>query len=311
MKKGKRLTADSTIGIVAPASPTKRVDDVYEAKDAVEALGFRVKLGASCFAEYGGYLAGTPEERAQDVNAMFCDVDVDAIMCLRGGYGTPQLLTLLDYEAIAANPKLFIGYSDVTALHTAIRQQTGLATVHGPMAASDLTVASDFSKRSLLKAMTETVPLGKVNNPPGEDICCLVAGKARGKLVGGNLSLIADTLGTAFELDTKGCILFLEDVGEEPYRVDRMLTQLALAGKLSDAAGIVLGDWADCASKDYPHGFTVADVVAKVVAPYGKPTVVNVKAGHCDPTLTLPLGVTVALDATRGEFVVEENVVVP
>lgn len=309
MKKGRPLRRGDTIGVVAPASPATEAQ-VYLGKEKLEHLGFNVKLGESCFTDYGGYLAGTPEARSRDVNNMFLDPEVDAIMCLRGGYGTPQILQLLDYDCISSNPKLFIGYSDITAIHTAIRQKTELVTLHGPMLASDLAHDfHDFSLRSLFKTVMQQSPLGQLENPEGKAINCLVSGRIQGQLVGGNLSLIAATLGTPYELDTKDKILFLEDVGEEPYRIDRMLTQLALARKLEEAAGFVLGDWTDCESTNYADGFTVFDLWEKMIAPFGKPTIYNVMAGHCKPTLTLPLGVDVTLDASNKQLIVEESVV--
>lgn len=310
MIKGKALVAGDTIGIIAPASPAKNHQSMTLVQNRVEALGFDVVMAPSCFETYGDYLAGTAEDRARDLNVMFRDPEIDAIMCLRGGYGTPQILDLLDYPAIQENPKLFIGYSDITALHVALGQKAGLATLHGPMAASDIAESfGDFSRQGLLRACREGRPLGKIENPPDDPIECLVEGKAEGRLTGGNLSLIAATLGTPFEIDTKGKILFLEDVGEEPYRIDRMLMQLSLAGKLADAAGFVLGDWADCESREYPEGFTVLDLFTEIIVPYQKPVIYNVKAGHCEPKLTLPLGVEVQLDAGQKWLSVEESVV--
>lgn len=310
MKKGKVLSSGDTIGIVAPASPAKNTPSITHIQNQVEALDFQVVMAPSCFASYGGYLAGTAADRARDINAMFQDPDIDAMMCLRGGYGTLQMVDLLDYPSIRANPKLFIGYSDITALHIALNQKAGLATLHGPMAASDIaTDFSDFSRRCLLQALTGNPPLGKIENPAGDPIKCLVAGKAEGRLTGGNLTLIATTLATPFEIDTKGKILFLEDVSEEPYRIDRMLTQLALAGKLADATAFVLGDWADCGSREYPHGFSVMDVFTEILAPYGKPTIYNVRAGHCEPKLTLPLGVQTVVDAGGKQLSVQESVI--
>lgn len=310
MIKGKALSAGDTIGIIAPASPAKGHQSMTRVQSQMEALGFNVVMAPSCFETYGDYLAGTARDRARDLNVMFQDPDIDAVMCLRGGYGTPQILDLLDYPSISANPKLFIGYSDITALHTAIGQKAGLATLHGPMAASDIAGDfEDFSRRCLLRALTENTPLGKIGSPLDDPIECLVEGKAEGQLTGGNLTLIAATLGTPFEIDTKGKILFLEDVGEEPYRIDRMLIQLSLAGKLADAAGFVLGDWADCESREYPDGFTVLDLFTEIIAPYRKPTIYNVKAGHCEPKLTLPLGVEVHLDAGQKWLSIEESVV--
>lgn len=311
LKKGKALSPGDTIGIVAPSSPIKDEEMIYKGKMKLEALGFNVKLGSSCYETYGGYLAGLPEDRARDINDMFGNPEVDAIMCLRGGYGSPHILPLLNYALIAENPKLFIGYSDITAIHTALGQRAGLATVHGPMLASDIADDfRDFSLHSLLGVLQGQGVLGELQNPPGEEIACLVPGVVQGKLVGGNLSLITATLGTPYELDTRAKLLFLEDVGEEPYRIDRMLTQLALAGKLDDAAGFVIGDWADCTSQHYTDGFTVIDLLTEIVTPYQKPTIYNVKAGHCEPTLTLPFGVDVTVDALQRKLIVEEGVTV-
>lgn len=309
MNKGKPLQAGSTIGIVAPSSPVTDKERIQQGKEKLEHLGFNVMLGPSCDEAYGGYLAGSSVSRAGDINAMFRNPEIDAIMGLRGGYGAMQILPLLDYARIARNPKLFIGYSDMTVLHTALRQKAGLATVHGPMLASDIAGAlSDFSMRCLLGIVQGGHVPRILQNPPGEDIFCLVPGIAQGPLVGGNLSLIVASLGTPYELDTEGKILFLEDVGEEPYRVDRMFTQLALAGKLDDVAGFIIGDWADCEPQTETDGFTVIDLLKDIVAPLNKPAIYNVKAGHCEPTITLPLGVNVTLDATEGRVIVEEGV---
>lgn len=308
MLKGKMLKFGDTIGLTAPSSPSK-VERVQMAIQMIRELGFNVKVGKSCYEEYGGYLAGTPENRAKELNEMFTDPEVDAILCLRGGYGTPQLLPYLDYEEISQHPKLFIGYSDITALHTVFMQKCGLATVHGPMATSDLLDGDEFTRTSLLRLLMNSNPLGAVSNPEGEEILSLVDGVAEGELVGGNLCLVASLMGTPYDLDTKGKILFLEDVGEEPFKVDRMLTQLALAGKLTDAAGIIFGTFTECESPNYSHGFDIVDVFKTIVAPFGKPTIYNLQAGHCETKLTLPFGVKAKLDATNRSLIIEESVV--
>jgi muramoyltetrapeptide carboxypeptidase len=307
MKKGKALKPGDTIGVVAPSSPKPEI--VPQAKEELEALGFRVKLGETCFQTYGGYLAGTPQLRARELNEMFADPEVDAIICLRGGYGSPQILPLLDYDCIAENPKLFVGYSDITALHTALGQRAGLATVHGPMASEGIAHTLDpLSRDYLLRAMTSAEPLGPITNPEGEEMVCLVEGEACGPIVGGNLSLLSALMGTPYELDTRGKLLFLEDVGEEPYRVDRMLTQLALAGKFEDAAGILIGTWTDCRGSKYPNGFGVLDVFREIVVPFGKPTIWNLQAGHGFYNFALPFGVQASMNATAGILIVEESV---
>lgn len=307
--KGKRLNLGDTIGLTAPSSPAK-LEIVPDAIRAVEELGFKVKMGESCYAEYGGYLAGTPELRAKELNEFFADPQIDAIFCLRGGYGSPQLLQHLDYQNIIQNPKLFIGYSDITALHIALLQNSGLATVHGPMAASDLARdCTDYTRDSLLQVLTTPDPIGKIQNPDGFTIEQLVEGVAEGEIVGGNLALVSALMGTPYELDTKGKLLFLEDVGEEPFKVDRMLTQLALAGKIEDSAGIILGTFTECESPNYSHGFDMIDVFKNIIAPFGKPTIYNVQAGHCDIKMTLPFGVKARMNATNKELIIEESVV--
>lgn len=308
MLKGKALKFGDTIGVVAPASPTTE-EKVRLAQEQLEALGFKVKMGKSCYGRHG-YLSGKDAYRAEDMNQMFQDPSVDGIMCLRGGYGTPKILNLLDYDLIRSNPKVFIGYSDITAIHTAINQKSGLITIHGPMAASDLAGGIDsFSKESLLKAIMEPVPMGDIENPEGVEVQCFFEGKAQGQMIGGNLALIAATMGTPYEIDTKGKILFIEDIGEEPYRVDRMLTQLALAGKLEDAAGIVLGDWNDCEPENPEESLSLMEVFEEIILPYQKPTVLNYKIGHCTPKITVPIGAAAVLDADQKKLIITEAAV--
>ncbi|MBS4177945.1 S66 peptidase family protein [Lederbergia citrea] len=303
-QQGRALIKGDKIGLTAPAGPVKS-EQLQQAIFAVEELGFKVEVGMTCHEEYGGYLAGPPKQRAHELNWMFANPEIKAIFCLRGGYGSPQLLHLLDYELIARHPKMFVGYSDITALHIAIQQKSNLATIHGPMPASDLILADDFTKTSLLKILMGDQPLGLINNPNNEEIHSLIPGFATGVLTGGNLSLVTSLLGTPFEIDTKGKLLFLEEIGEEPYKIDRMLTQLALAGKLADAEGIVLGTWIDCESEKYEDGFQVKDLFEKIIAPFGKPTIFNVRAGHCKPALTLPFGVLASIYTEEKRSVID------
>jgi len=309
MNKGRAWRAGDTIGIIATSSPVDQ-ELLPKAIAEVEALGYKVKVGETCKQSYGGYLAGTPEQRADGLNAMFADDEVDGILCLRGGYGAPQILPLLDYDCIAQNPKLFVGYSDITALHTVFGQNANLATLHGPMAASDLAHGlDDWSKSYLIRALSEPEPLGDLINPPGEEIVCMVEGCASGPVVGGNLTLVAALMGTPYQLDTRGKLLFLEEIDEEPYRVDRMLTQLALGGVFEDCAGVILGTWTNCEPKKR-EGFSVWDVVRNIVVPYEKPTIWNIQIGHGAVNMALPFGVEATLDATAGKLVIEESVTI-
>jgi len=309
MLKPKALKLGDTIGIVAPSSPTTK-KNVKFAKLQLENLGFKVKLGSSCFANHG-YLAGKDRLRADDLNNMFADQEIDGIICLRGGYGAPKILDKIDFELIKAKPKVFVGYSDITALHVAINQISNLVTFHGPMGASDIAGGlDDFSKKEFLRAIMDINAMKDISNPVDANIECLNGGKAKGVIIGGNLSLVAATMGTAYEIDTKGKILFLEEIGEEPYSVDRMLTQIALGGKLNDAVGIILGDWKDCEPIKHEESLSLMAVFKEIIVPYGKPTIFNLKAGHCTPKVTLPFGVDALLDGDEGKLSIEEGALI-
>lgn len=306
MLKPKALKFGDKIGITATSGPAP-AENIKLAKEQLEGLGFRVEIAPSCFASYG-YLSGKDGLRANNLNSMFADKRIDGIICLRGGYGATRILDDVDFGIIKANPKIFMGYSDITALHIAINQICKLITFHGPTVSPDIAGRLDeFSEREFLRAVTNTEPMGHIPNPENIEIQTLVGGKVYGIIVGGNLSLISATMGTQYEIDTKGKILFLEDIGEEPYRVDRMLVQLALAGKFDDAVGIILGDWNDCESKIYDNSLSLMEVFQDIIIPYGKPTIFNLKAGHCKPLVTLPLGVRALLDADEGELIIKEG----
>lgn len=307
MNKGRMLKSGDTIGLVAPASPATE-EEFTQAVTGLEREGFKVISGKSCTETYGGYLSGKPQIRADDIHEMFSSKEIDGIMCLRGGYGTSQLLPLLDYDLIKQNPKVFVGFSDITALHIAFLQKANLITFHGPTMSRGLNQLPDISRQYLLKSIMSAETVGEIiNEQDHSSIQSLTSGIAKGQLVGGNLSLISATMGTPYEIDTKNKILFIEEVGEDPYRIDRMLTQLMLAGKLSEAEGIVLGTWHRCEPKKRPGYFTVEDLFQKIIKPLNKPTIYNVQAGHGPVNITLPLGVHVTLDANHGRFYIEEQ----
>jgi len=305
MIKPKKLKLGDTIGIVAPGSPTTE-EKVEKAYEKLKEMGFKVKLGKSCYSKYG-YLAGRDELRAEDLNSMFRDTEVDGIICLRGGYGTIRILELLDYNLIRANPKVFVGYSDITVIHIAINQISNLVTFHGPMAASDLAGdISKFSLESLFNSILHEDFDGNLKNPT-EELITINGGVAEGQIIGGNLSLIASTIGTPYEIDTKGKIIFIEEIGEEPYRIDRMLNQLKLSNKLQEAEGIILGNFSNCMPEDPDMSLTLEEVIDDLIRPLNKPTLYNLQAGHCDPNITIPFGVRVRLNADRKEIVVLEK----
>lgn len=310
MIKPDALKKGDTIGVVAPASPTKNISDAVEkSKVVLEKQGFKVILGQSCYKQLG-YLAGTDEIRANDINEMFSDKKIKGIFCLRGGYGSPRILDKLDYDLIRKNPKVFLGYSDITAIHVALYRKCKLITFHGPMVASDMIDEfDDFSKESYLKAVTVAEPIGIVKNPENIHIKSLVSGKARGRIVGGNLSLIAATIGTPYEIDTKNKILFLEEINEYTYSIDRMLTQLRLSGKLKDCVGIVIGDFKNCYPQYEGYDCTLMEVFKDIIEKEKKPTIFNVMAGHCKPKITIPLGAEAVVDAENCRFEIIESAI--
>jgi muramoyltetrapeptide carboxypeptidase len=296
--KPKALRPGDLIGLIAPSGSVREAAQVDKAVAALARLGFRVREGASCRATYG-YLAGSDEGRATDVNAFFADPAICGIVCMKGGYGTPRILDLLDYRTIAANPKVLVGYSDITGIHLAVNRLARLATFHGPMGISDVLLeGEEYSTGSWMRALSSTGSLGRLEPPAGAPPPrVLVPGRARGELIGGNLSLVAALMGTPFELDARGKILFFEDIDERPYRVDRMLTQLRLAGKFDECAGVALGDWKSCDPEEGKPSLSLEEVFRDVIAPAGKPVIMGLRAGHCSPTMSFPFGVEADLDA--------------
>jgi muramoyltetrapeptide carboxypeptidase len=294
--KPKALGKGDTIGLIAPSGAALYLDRIDPAVEAVRSLGFKVVEGKSCRSIYGN-LAGSDELRTADMNAFFGNDAIDGIFCLKGGYGTPRILDRINYDVIRANPKAFVGYSDITATHLALGRECQLVTFHGPMPYSDKGEGWDApSIAILLSTIGSSGGKGRFENPAGRAIGSLGGGKARGRLVGGNLCLIASTMGTPWEIDTRGRILFIEDISERPYRIDRMLNQLRLAGKLEEALGFVIGDWCDCGPEEGKRSLSIDEVLRDHLESTGKPILSNLGVGHCRPNFTLPLGVEVEID---------------
>lgn len=295
----KALAADACFAIVAPAGPARL--DAHKARQWFADRGYRCRIypGAS---EAQGYLAGTDQQRLQDLHDAFADPGIDAILCMRGGYGSMRLLDQLDFELIRRNPKPLIGYSDITALHAACYQHAGLLTFHGAMLNADVLGGKlEPTISSLLEQLSGALKAGEVLvHPAAFPLTTVVTGCASGRLLGGNLSMIGATLGTLAELDTRDSILFIEDVNEPLYRVDRLLTQLRLAGKLEGVRGVLVGDFA---------GVTVAamePLLRGIFEPLGVPVLAGWRSGHCDPNLCLPLGARVQLDADKQTLVLQQ-----
>ncbi len=310
------LREGDTVGLITPGTYVSDPDRLALVDRTVKYFGLRPKLGRNV-GQRAGYLGGSDQQRLDDLHAMFRDPEVKAVFAVRGGYGSERLLDRIDYGLLRANPKIFLGYSDITCLHLAIHKRAGLATFHGPVMISSFT---EFTQKWFRRALFSTEPLGLLTNPPeisqlrpAHTLRTVRPGKARGRLVGGNLSLVTRTLGTPYEIDTRGRILFMEDVEEQPYAIDGMLTQLRLAGKLDAAAGIVFGECSDCRPRDFRPSFestfSVGEVVDQILGKLGIPVLSGLAIGHTDDQLTLPLGPLASLDADKGELAIEEAAV--
>lgn len=314
--KPPRLLLGDTIGIIAPGSGPFEPSAIEEAKATMESLGFQVQLGRN-IRKKKAYLAGSDKERLADLHEMFSNKNIKAIITIRGGYGSGRLVEKIDYELIRKNPKIFVGYSDITALHLAIHKIAGLVTFHGPVA---LSTFNDYSTKYFLKVLTSPEPVGVIETPSRSPlqktsgIFSIVTGTAGGALIGGNLTMVTATLGTPFEIDTKGKILFLEEVSEEPYDLDRMLTQLRLAGKLEQAAGIILDKCAKCGPQAYKPAFentlSVEEVCFDRLHDLPCPVIFGLSIGHVADKPTLPLGVRATVCSERNQIQLEEGAVV-
>jgi muramoyltetrapeptide carboxypeptidase len=289
----KALKPGDTIAIVAPAGTVTQRDDFHRGVAALERMGFRVRYEERIFHTLR-YLAGTDEERAEELMHSFEDPEVQAIVSLRGGYGCARLLALLDPERLVGRCKIFMGFSDLTTLHLFFRRSFGWVTFHGPMATSPaLGNIGQAPEEHLLSLWTNPEYLASYMFP---DLETWAPGTAEGELIGGCLSLIAASLGTPYELDTKEKILFLEDLGEPPYRIDRMLTQLRLARKLDGIAGLLLGSFQDCEPAE--ESYTLEETLKDLLQDLQVPVIAKFPSGHGTDNWVLPLGTRVRLDAS-------------
>ena len=291
LKKGDK------IGIIGTCSPPV-IERIEPALKWVESIGLEPVLGNSVYKKHG-YLCGDDKIRADDLNNMFCDKDIKGIFIIRGGYGAGRILNMIDYNVIKRNPKILAGYSDVTALHIAINQKCRMTTFHTPMVCTEFyKEVDDYTLQSFNDMIFKQSFNYKVKNPQESgSFISLVEGRASGEMTGGNLSIVASLMGTPYEIDTKDKILFLEDIDEAPYKIDRMLMQLKLGNKFKDAAGIVLGSWNGCESRDQKKRLTLIEIFKEIIVPENKPTIMNVACGHCMPTMSIPMGDRFYLDA--------------
>ncbi len=311
----KRLQPGDTVGLVNPAGVVWEPDQIEILVESLAALGLKAKRGAHLLARRG-YFAGTDEQRAADLNAMFADPEVKAIHCARGGWGCARILPLLDWTAIARNPKILLGYSDITALLLALHAKTGLVTFHGPVGLSQWSRFSvGYLKRVLQEG--EAVTFENLKEIDEDDLTVvenrvwtLRPGTARGRLLGGNLTVLTSLVGSGYLPDWDGCILFLEDVEEAPYRIDRMLTQLKLADILSKAKAVVWGTCTDCDPGKGYGSLTLPEVLEDHLRPLGVPAWSGAMFGHIDKQFTLPVGLEVEVDAAAGTLKMLEPAVV-
>ncbi|NOY76772.1 MAG: LD-carboxypeptidase [Calditrichaeota bacterium] len=289
------LREGDTIGIISPASPMIR-ERLEKGVAYLKDRGFSVVLGRHVYDQHG-YLAGTDEARLEDIHAMFANPEVKAIISSRGGYGTPRLVPFLDYALIRKHPKILVGYSDLTSLQLAIYSQTGLVTYSGPMAAVEMGKGIDpFTEEHFWPHLLAGQFYSEYPAVPESPLVRVHPGKARGTLLGGCLSMINPILGTPYQPDFRGAILILEDVGEEPYRVDRYLSHYRSAGILQQVAGIIFSQFVDCNPGDDPS-LTIDEVIEDYTAGLEIPVVKNFLYGHLDRKFTVPIGATVELDA--------------
>ena len=313
-RKPPRLRPGDVVGLVEPAYFTADSFDLDQVQATIRAMGLVPRLAPHLLSRYG-YLAGTDQERAGDLDAMFADREVKAIFAVRGGWGCARILPYLNFDVIRANPKLLVGFSDITALHLALAARTDCPSIHGPTAGSSWGRLSwDSFHRLVFDAETPTW-----RNPQGTDdrlaqripIRTFRPGRASGPLLGGNLTVLSALVGTPYLPGFEGAILFIEDTDEAPYRIDRMLTQLSLAGILGRVAGVAFGQCTDCVAKNSSSigGFTLSEVLQQHLAPLGVPAFQGALFGHIDNQFSIPVGIRAEIDAAEGTIRMLEPVV--
>ena len=314
--KPRRLQPGDTVGVVAPATATFQQVELDIVRESLEGLGLNVRMGEHVMNRYGS-LGGADRDRAADINRFFGDRDVKAVLPTRGGWGSARLLPLLDFDLIRKNPKILLGYSDITALLNGIHARTGLVTFHGPNGGGRWDSYSlDWTKRVLFAGEAATFSNPKTTNDRNvltqieHRTRTITAGTARGRLLGGNLSVLSGILGSPYVPSFDGAILFLEDVEEQPYRVDRMMTSLKLAGVLQRVRGVVFGTCLDCNPGPGFASFTLEEILNDHLKPLGVPAWQGAMVGHGMPQWTLPVGMEVEVDASAGTVKMVEGAVV-
>ncbi len=310
LQKPKKLNKKDVIGLISPASSPDELNRIERGVKYLESLGYRVKVGTNVGKSYG-YLAGTDKERLDDIHAMFKDKEVKAILTLRGGYGAFRLLDKIDYRIIKNNPKIFVGYSEITSLQMAFLEKAELITFAGPMAAVDFyDEISSYTEENFWRLITSNKKPGKIKYPDDQKIPYLQKGIVSGRLIGGNLAVLAALLGTGYYPNPVGKILMIEEIGELPYRVDRLLNQLRLSGTFKKVKGIILGRFVDCNEHDpNKKTLTLGEVISDYIAALKIPSIYTFPHGHIKDFITLPFGLKVSLNATKGTVEFMESAV--
>ena len=298
--KPKALKRGDVIGIAAPASPPASEEKLSRGIRYLEQLGYRIKLGRNVHRKRG-YLAGTDQQRASDLHELFADKNIKAIFSARGGYGATRILPLLDYNLIRRNPKILVGYSDITALHLALFTRSGLTSFSGPMAAVEMADGLNGNAEEVFwRNVTSAKPIGTIQSKKNERFIGKQTGRSTGRLLGGNLSLLSVLVGTPYIPTTGNLIVLIEEIDERPYRIDRMLQHLKLSNMFRKSNGVVLGSFAGCQAEKGKPSLSLQQVLADTFQEYSRPIVAGIHFGHVKNSLSLPVGVRVRLNGVRG-----------
>ena len=308
LQKPKRLEPGDTIGIVAPSfkCPNKNLADGLE---HLKELGYKIKMRPGLNKGWG-YMADTDKNKANDIMKMFTDPKVDAIICTRGGWGSMKLWSMLDWKTISRNPKIFSGFSDITSLHIALNQKGNMLSFHGPMAGSCLYGrVTQYTEKLFWRVLSDSEPLGELPLPGNKKLTKINGGKATGILAGGNISLVAASMGTPFQVNFKGKILFLEEVGERIYCLDRYFSQIFQSGAIKGVKGLILGEFLDCKPDKSKNDFTINQIIEQYFKPLRIPILADLPFGHGKQNAVMPVGLRVTLDADRKKLIFLEGAV--
>jgi len=290
----KKLEKGMTVGLVCCSSPISE-ERVAQCVETIKAMGYNVKMADNLTTNYGGLMADTGKVRGEWVNKMFADPEVDAIFCVRGGDGSSRAMEYVDLEIVKNNPKIFVGYSDITNMHLAFNQKCDLVTFHGPMVSSNMVDGFDEeTKESFFTAINAEADF-EFKNPAASEIKVLKEGKASGQLIGGNLSLLSASIGTPYEMDTKGKIVFIEEVCEPMAKIEKWGFHLRNAGKFKDCAGVILGQFTKITNDSCPEYDEIRNF-ADILEGYDIPVMYNIESGHGSQIMTLPFGAVCEMD---------------